>query len=225
MNKYEKKKNYIQALLEFESVKTVLGTIAVIAGACAMTFVGHFLLTTPLLQPLNSESWAECRFMELMIGFSVFGLGFIIVMGIESIPSVIETIRTNLHAVKIIQYLPLTIEDWEAWNVKTNKEAIQTLRDLVHSFGYTDDFCHCDALRNNVWRSYRSFLELVYGDDDDRRRWNELFHIEDVVLCSDEDFELTLKRSLDARENWRQKWEQKYDFAPDSVKENADTSV
>ena len=225
MNKYEKKKNYAQALLEFESVKTVLVTIAVIAGACAMTFVGHLLLMTPLFELNDESSWAERRFDEFLIGSSVFLLGFLIVIGIETISEVIETIRTNLHAAKIIQYLPLTKEDWKAWNVKTNKEAVDVLRELVHSFGYSDDFCYCSALKNNIWRSYRSFLEFVYGDDDDRRRWNELSHIEDIVLCLDEDFEQTLKDSLDKRENWRQAWEQKYGPVPDSVKRNADTSV
>lgn len=230
MNRYEKKRGYTKVLLEFESVRLILGVIIVVATAVAVTFVGHLLLMTPLrqvleLEDLANEPWIICRFFEFLIGFFAFLFGSPIVMEIINIPSKIKDIRTNLHAAKIMQYLPLKEEDWEKWNVKTNKEAIQTLRELVHSFGYTEDFYYCEALRNNIWHSYHSFLKSVYGDDSDGRIWNELASIENIILCTDDDFKRILQRSLDMRENLRREWEQKYGAILKPVKRNADTSV
>ena len=124
--------------------------------------------------------------------------GFVVLIAVvlkefleESMPHVVQGVMRDLRATKIMQYLPLSKEDWERFDVETDEDAIRVLRNLVKSVGFYDCLENCYELHGEIIASYHAFLTMKYGE------WDVIFDIDDdvlvdandLVLCSDEDFD------------------------------------
>lgn len=189
MNRYEKKKNIIQALLEINAVRATLMVIGIVI---VPFLIGFLMLKIPyILNVVAPKSAIQHFILTYLIGIVVIGIAY---LGYLCILFVIEATRSTnraLHAARIMQYLPLSKEDWERLGAKTDEEAIHILRDLVKAVGYRSDLLKCEELRDQIAESYRAFL--VYEKAIDIKFNNA----SGLVLCPDEDFDELLKNAHD----------------------------
>ncbi len=118
----------------------------------------------------------------------------------------------NNRVAKVIQCLPLTVDDWKKYDVHTNEEAVQTLRELVHGFGYSWRILHDREVIRKIETSYSAYLDFVYGEDEDAKAWNKItdnnpgYHDVILITCPDKEFDHKLKLALERREEVRQNW-------------------
>ncbi len=178
MNQYTKKKNFLQTLFEFGWVKCVTLFLAVL--------VVPFLIGLPVMKiPGATNTVVKVPFVLLswslgLIVICACGLVVIVVMLLKEL---IPPIARDLHAAKIMQYLPLTKEDWERLDAKTDEDAVRVLRNLVKTVGFNDDLIDCYELRDQIIESYRAFLDFNHGNK------KICIDIIGLVLCSDAEFE------------------------------------
>lgn len=209
MNKYKKKKNFLQTLFKFD---WVLGVIAFLAITVVPFLIGLPAMKIPYFTSHFASHFSTDVFYSWLLGFTlelsvIMCVSFVILLKML-VPNAIREIARDLHATKIMQRLPLSEDDWKQFDVKTDEDAVHVLRDLVKTIGFNDDLINCYELRDQITASYHAFLRLKYGD------WDIIFYINDdvligvdgLVLCSDADFDAELKaerkKSRERRERW-----------------------
>lgn len=191
MNKYEKKKNILQTLLEINAVKTIFMVVSVII---APLLIDLLMLKIPyILNKVALKNTVEYFASMYLIGLAAMGIAYLGYLCILIIARIVKSISISLHAAKIMQYLPLSKEDWERFDAKTDEEAIHILRDLVKTVGYRSDLKKCKELRDKIADSYRAFLLFRY-EDTYIVKFN---NASSLVVCSDEDFDELLKIAHD----------------------------
>jgi len=187
MNQYKKKMGFLRALFEFRWAicATIILTLFV-----APFFVGALIMKIPCIsvtKPSLITSW----FLGLCgVGVCVAIVGIAIIFK-KVILNIIPKVTRDLHAAKIMQYLPRTKEDWKQFDAKTDEDAVRVLRNLVKTIGLNDNFIGCYELRNRIVGSYYTFLDFKYGNRN--LAHDVLIEIDDLVLCSDADFETGLE--------------------------------
>ncbi len=191
MNKYEKKKNILQTLLEIGYIKSVL---LVMFFTIVPLLIGFLMLKIPYISnKIAPKNMLEYFAFVYLIGIAVMGIAYLGYLCILIVSEIVKSITISIHAARIMQYLPLSKEDWERFDAKTDEEAIHILRDLVKTVGYRNDLKKCEELREQIAESYRAFLVFKYGKD-----YGVTFNnASSLVLCPDEDFDELLKNAYD----------------------------
>lgn len=187
MNKYEKKKNILQAMLEIGCIKSVL---LVMFFTITPLLIGFLMLKIPYISnKIAPKNILEYFAFVYLIGIAVIGIAYLSYLCILIVVEAIKSINIALHAARIMQYLPLSVKDWKQLDAKTDEEAIFVLRDLVKKVGYRNDLKECNELREQIANSYRAFLVSKYGKD-----YPIAFNnASSLVLCADEDVHLLIK--------------------------------
>ena len=195
MNKYEKNKNILQALLEIGCIKSVL---LVMFFTIVPLLLGFLMLKIPyILNKAVPKNIAEHFALAYLIGIVIIGITYLGYLCVLVVAEIIKSISISLHAARIMQYLPLSTEDWKRLNAKTDEEAIHILRDLVKTIGYRNDLKKCDELREQIAESYRAFLVFKYGKD-----YTVTFNnASALVLSPDETFDELLQSAYDNYNN------------------------
>ncbi|MCR5144775.1 MAG: hypothetical protein K6B67_05645 [Lachnospiraceae bacterium] len=195
MNKYEKNKNILQALLEIGCIKSVL---LIMFFTIAPLLIGFLMQKIPYISnKIAPKNMLEYFVFVYLIGLIVIGVAYGIYLCIVIVARIVNSISVNLYAARIMQYLPLSTEDWKRLNAKTDEEAIHILRDLVKTIGYRNDLKKCEELRDEIAESYRAFLIFKYGKD-----YTVTFNnASALVLCPDEEFDELLKNEYDNYNN------------------------
>ncbi len=189
MNRYEKKKNIIQALLEINAVRATLMVIGIVI---VPFLIGFLMLKIPyILNVVAPKSAIQHFVLTYIIGLAVICIAYLGYLCILFVVEAIKSINISLHAARIMQYLPLSKEDWERLDAKTDEEAIHILRDLAKTIGYRSDLLKCEELRDQIAESYRAFL--VY----EKANVIKFNNASGLVLCPDEDFDELLKNAHD----------------------------
>ena len=189
MNRYEKKKNIIQTLLEIGCIKSVL---LVMFFTIVPLLLGFLMLKIPYISnKIAPKNMLEYFAFVYLIGIAVIGIAYLGYLCILIVVEAIKSINISLHAARIMQYLPLSKEDWERFDAKTDEEAIHILRDLVKTVGYRSDLLKCNELRDQIAESYRAFL--IY----EKANVIKFNNASGLVLCPDEDFDELLKNAHD----------------------------
>ena len=204
MNQYKKKKNFLQALFKFGWVfNLVTGVTAFLMLTVVPFFVGLLVMKIPGISvtkdPCLIWLWGLCG-----MGVCAAVIGIVLVLVLVLIPNVTR----DFHAAKIMQYLPLAKEDWEQLDAKTDEDAVHVLRNLVKTIGFNDRLINCYELRNQITNSYHKFLDFKYGD------WDYFWDIDDdvltnvanLVLCSDANFDASLKAERKNSRERRKQW-------------------
>lgn len=163
----------------------------------------------------------------ILIVLAVFGVLLCFFLG-----WLYDRIHDNRVA-KVIQCLPITVDDWKKYDARTNEEAIETLRELVHGFGYSWRILHDREVMQKIEYSYNTYLDFVYGENEAAKDWNKIlnnrcgYYDTALVLCSDKEFDDELKLALERREEKRQNWcRREYDASIlENLEATEDTSL
>lgn len=200
MNQYKKKKNFLQALFEFD---WVIGATIFLMVFVAPFFVGLLVMKIPGISVTKDPG--TFPFMVWLLGLCGVGV-CVAIVGIVLV--LIPKATRDFHAAKIMQYLPLTKEDWEQFDAKTDEDAVRVLRNLVKTIGFNDHLISCRELCYKITESYYAFLDFKYGNFD--YLWNidddVLADVTGLVLCLDSDFDTNLKIERKKSKEMRKQW-------------------
>ena len=209
MDKYKKKKSFLQMLFKFDWVLCVIAFLAI---TVVPFLIGLPAMKIPYFASYFASHFSTDVFYSWILGFTlelgiIACVSFVILLKMI-MPDAIREIVRDLHAAKIMQRLPLSEDDWERFNAKTDEDAVHVLRDLVKTVGFNDDLIGCYELRDQIISSYHAFLHFKYGD------WSIIYNINDdilidvdeLVLCSGVDFDAKLEAEREKSREKREKW-------------------
>lgn len=236
MVQYKKKKNFLQTLFEFEWVKYVVSVLAIIVipfpiGSLAtkIPYLSELFALNKFEHPLSIVNRFAYVLLVYFCGATLIAICVAVVVIImilkevlipatfDIIIDVAQSVMRDLHATKIMQYLPLTKEDWERFDVKTDEDAVHVLRNLVKTIGFNDDLINCFELRDRIVDSYRAFLNFKYVDRKFVHDFDgELICIDDNILIdvdylilhpdSDKEFNELLELKREESKKNRERW-------------------